>query len=183
MTMELSELKKECEGCRQCELYKTRTNLVFGVGNEHAKIMFVGEAPGQNEDLKGEPFVGRAGMLLDTLLVAAGMSRGDVYIANILKCRPPQNRDPQPEESQKCIAWLRKQYAAIRPEIIVCLGRIAAQQLIDPGFAITKQHGTVYEKAGVKIVATFHPAALLRNPNLKPLAFADIKLAKQLAEE
>lgn len=177
--MQLSELYNECLACKKCALCETRTNLVFGDGNPNAQLMFIGEAPGKNEDEQGVPFVGRAGEMLNKILIAAGVHRSDVYIANILKCRPPNNRDPLPEEQQACLEWLRAQTAVIRPKVIICLGRIAAKVIIDPDYAITKQHGTFIERAGVHITATFHPAALLRNPAYKPLAFEDIKSALQ----
>ena len=176
------ELKNECSECRACALCRTRTNVVFGVGNPQARVMFVGEGPGENEDLTGEPFVGRAGKLLDQYLEAVDLSREkNVYIANIVKCRPPQNSDPLPEEQERCIRWLRAQTKLIAPRYIVCLGRIAAQRLISPDFMVTKQHGEFYEKGGFVFMGTFHPAALLRNPNNKPAALEDfIKLRDRL---
>lgn len=181
--MTLDEIRDECIKCERCELHKTRTNLVFGTGDPTSKVLLVGEAPGKNEDLTGVPFVGRAGALLDTLLLAAGIGRENVYIANILKCRPPDNRDPFPEETAACIGWLRAQYKALSPKIVVCLGRIAAKQLIREDFSITREHGLIYEKSGVKMTAIFHPAALLRNPSYKPLTFEDLLKIKQLIEE
>lgn len=181
--MSLEDIKRNCEQCARCELCNTRTNIVFGCGNEKARIMFVGEAPGEEEDRRGIPFVGRAGKLLDTMLVAVGVKREDIYIANILKCRPPRNRDPLPEEEDKCIDWLRQQFREIKPEIVVCLGRIAAKRMITQDFKITADHGKIYEKAGVKMMAIFHPAALLRNPAYKPLAFEDLERAVALAKE
>lgn len=168
------ELKNHCMGCNRCELGSTRTNLVFGVGNENAEVVFIGEGPGEQEDLKGEPFVGRSGQLLDKYMDAVGLDRKkNIYIANMVKCRPPQNRDPKPEEQDCCIEWLREQIRLIRPKIIVCVGRIAAQRLIGPDFKVTKQHGEFIEKNGVLMMGTFHPAALLRNPNNKPQALED----------
>ena len=134
----LEEIKKECEKCTGCELCKTRTNTVFGVGNPNATLMFVGEAPGEKEDLSGIPFVGAAGKLFDKYLTAVGISREEVYIANILKCRPPKNRDPKSDEEDVCIEYLRGQVRAIKPKMIVCLGRIAAARLIKPDFKITQ---------------------------------------------
>ncbi len=180
--MTLETLKNECEGCNKCPLAQTRTKLVFGVGNEHADIMLVGEAPGKNEDETGIPFVGRAGQLLDSFLAAVGLSREDVYIANILKCRPPANRDPNPDEQVQCIGWLREQYKLVSPKIVLCLGRIAAQKLIDEGFRVTKDHGRIYQKGGVYMMGTFHPAALLRNPNQKPDALDDFQKLVAFAE-
>ncbi len=175
------ELKTQCLKCEKCELSKTRTNVVFGVGNEHAKLMFIGEGPGESEDLQGEPFVGRAGKLLDKFIAAIDLSREDVYIANMVKCRPPKNRDPLPEEQEACIGYLREQVRHIRPHIIVCLGRISAQRLISPDFKVTRQHGEWISKNGTLMMGTFHPAALLRNPNNKPAAFEDfLKIRDEL---
>ena len=171
--MTLDELQKECENCKKCELCNSRTNLVFGQGNKNADIMLIGEAPGQNEDLQGKPFVGRSGQLLDKFLESVGLSRNDIYIANMLKCRPPENRDPKPSEQDLCIDWLREQFKIIRPKIIVCVGRISAQRLIDKNFRVTKEHGIFYDKKGVLFMGTYHPAAILRNPNNKPFALED----------
>ncbi len=178
------ELKDACMGCQKCPLGATRTNLVFGTGNENAEVLFVGEGPGENEDLQGEPFVGRGGKLLDKYLEAIDLSRDkNIYIANMVKCRPPHNRDPKPEEQEECIKWLREQFRLLRPKIIVCLGRISAQKLISPDFKVTKQHGEFFEKGGVLMMGTFHPAALLRNPNQKPAALEDfIKLRDKIEE-
>lgn len=178
------ELKDACMGCQNCPLGATRTNLVFGTGNENAEVFFVGEGPGENEDLQGEPFVGRGGKLLDKYLEAIDLSRDkNIYIANMVKCRPPHNRDPKPEEQEECIKWLREQFRLLRPKIIVCLGRISAQKLISPDFKVTKQHGEFFEKGGVLMMGTFHPAALLRNPNQKPAALEDfIKLRSKIEE-
>lgn len=178
------ELKEACMGCQNCPLGATRTNLVFGTGNENAEVLFVGEGPGENEDLQGEPFVGRGGKLLDKYLEAIDLSRDkNIYIANMVKCRPPHNRDPKPEEQEECIKWLREQFRLLRPKIIVCLGRISAQKLISPDFKVTKQHGEFFEKGGVLMMGTFHPAALLRNPNQKPAALEDfIKLRDKIEE-
>ena len=170
----LDQLKSACSKCGKCELCKTRTNVVFGAGDPHAKDLFVGEGPGENEDLQGVPFVGRAGQLLDKMLAAVDLSRENgIYIANMVKCRPPKNRDPLPAEQDACIDWLRAQVKIIHPEIIVCLGRISAQRLISPDFRVTRQHGEIFDRNGTKMMGTFHPAALLRNPNQKPEAFAD----------
>ncbi len=178
------ELKENCLHCRQCGLCETRTNVVVGVGNPRAKVMFIGEGPGENEDLQGEPFVGRGGQLLDKMLAAVDLDRKtNIYIANIVKCRPPKNRDPLPEEQEACIGWLRNQVALIRPKIIVCLGRIAAMRLIKPDMKITREHGQFFEKNGTLMIATLHPAALLRNPNQKPAAFEDfLKLREKIDE-
>ena len=146
--------------------------------------MFIGEGPGENEDLQGEPFVGRGGQLLDKMLATVDLDRKtNVYIANIVKCRPPKNRDPLPEEQEACIGWLRNQVALIRPKIIVCLGRIAAMRIIKPDMKITREHGQFFEKNGTLMMATLHPAALLRNPNQKPAAFEDfLKLREKIDE-
>ena len=170
----LEALRDACLGCERCELAKTRTNVVFGVGNPQAKVLFIGEGPGENEDLQGEPFVGRGGQLLDKMLDAVDLSRREnIYIANIVKCRPPHNRDPLPEEQDSCIGWLRAQTKLISPKIIVCLGRISAMKLIKKDFKVTKEHGVWFEKGGIQFMGTFHPAALLRNPNNKPEAMED----------
>lgn len=173
------DLKAECLACRKCVLCETRHNVVFGIGNPNARVMFVGEGPGENEDLQGEPFVGRAGKLLDTMLDAVDLSRErNIYIANIVKCRPPKNRDPLPEEQEACIDWLRNQFAIMRPEIVVCLGRIAGMKIMDPKMRITKDHGKFIDKKGTLMMATLHPAALLRNPSQKPDAFNDFLLLR-----
>lgn len=178
------ELRENCLNCRRCGLCETRTNVVVGVGNPRSKVMFIGEGPGENEDLQGEPFVGRGGQLLDKMLAAVDLDRKtNVYIANIVKCRPPKNRDPLPEEQEACIGWLRNQVALIRPKIIVCLGRIAAMRIIKPDMKITREHGQFFEKNGTLMMATLHPAALLRNPNQRPAAFEDfLKLREKIDE-
>lgn len=161
-----------------------RHNVVFGVGNPQAEVLFIGEGPGENEDLKGEPFVGRGGQLLDKMLASVGLSREkNIYIANIVKCRPPRNRDPQPEEQEACIGWLKGQVSLIRPKIIVCLGRIAACRLITPDFKVTRQHGEFFNKNGVWMMGTLHPAALLRNPSQKPDGFADFLALRDKIQE
>ncbi len=168
------ELQRDCMQCRQCRLAQDRTNLVFGVGNPEADVMFIGEGPGQQEDLQGEPFVGPSGQLLDKMLEAIQLDRHEnIYIGNMVKCRPPQNRDPRPDEQDICIRWLREQVRLIRPKIIVCLGRIAAQRLMDPNFRVTREHGQFVNKKGIWMMGTFHPSALLRNPGNKPAAFDD----------
>lgn len=158
--MTLDELEIKCKNCTKCDLCEGRTNLVFGVGKKDADIMLIGEGPGENEDLQGQPFVGRSGQLLDKFLASVDLSRDkNVYIANMVKCRPPKNRDPKPEEQDMCINWLREQFKIIKPKIIVCVGRISAQKLID--------------KNGTLFMGTYHPAAILRNPNNKEAAFGD----------
>lgn len=184
INQEFEMLKQECLQCQKCDLCKTRTNVVFGTGVDNAEVMFIGEGPGENEDLKGEPFVGRGGQLLDKMLAAVDLDRKkNIYIANIVKCRPPKNRDPLPEEQEQCIGWLRKQFSILRPKIVVCLGRIAAAKIIKPDIKITKEHGIFFEKNGVLMMAVLHPAALLRNPNNKPAAFEDfLKLQEKIKE-
>lgn len=170
------DLENACNACVKCELHKTRTNVVFGIGNRNAEVLFIGEGPGEREDLKGEPFVGRAGEFLDDMLKIIGLSREtNIYIANIVKCRPPNNRDPHITEREACFDWLRAQIGLIKPKIIVCLGRIAACELIDSNFKITANHGKWYEIGGVKHMALFHPAALLRDPTKRPDTFVDLK--------
>lgn len=177
-------LKSACLECQKCDLCKGRTNLVFGVGNPQSKVLFIGEGPGEQEDLKGEPFVGRSGQLLDKYLDAVGLDRHkNIYIANIVKCRPPKNRDPLPEEQDACISWLRNQTALIRPKILVCLGRIAAQKIINPNLRITKEHGQWTQKGEMWMTATLHPAALLRDPRKKPDAFEDFLSIRKKMEE
>lgn len=184
MYQDWDALQQACLNCKECGLCEHRTNVVFGVGNKNAKVLFIGEGPGQNEDLQGEPFVGRGGQLLDKMLAAVDLSREkNIYIANIVKCRPPQNRDPFPEEQAACMNWLRNQVALMKPKIIVCLGRIAAMKLINPQIKITKEHGVFTEKNGVLMMATLHPAALLRNPNNKPAAFEDFLALRKKIDE
>lgn len=180
----LDELRVRVESCRRCPLCDGRTQTVFGVGNPHARVMFIGEAPGKNEDLQGEPFVGRGGQLLDKMLAAVDLDRKtNVYIANIVKCRPPKNRDPLPEEQEACITWLRNQVALIRPKIIVCLGRIAAMRLIRPDFKITREHGQFVEKGGILFTALYHPSALLRDETKRPDTFTDLKALQAKVRE
>ncbi len=175
----LEDIRTECASCMNCPLGQTRTNLVFGIGNPKAKLMFIGEAPGQQEDLSGVPFVGAAGKLFDKYLAAVGIEREDVYIANILKCRPPQNRDPLPEEQDACIGYLREQVKTIKPKMIVCLGRIAAMRLIDPNFKITREHGVFVTRGAYEICAVYHPSALLRDPAKKDEMLADMLMIKE----
>lgn len=175
----LNEIHESCKSCSACPLHKTRTNCVFGKGNPDAKVMFIGEAPGENEDLQGLPFVGRAGKLLDRFLVAAGIPAEDIYIANILKCRPPNNRDPLPEEEDACMGYLREQVRVIKPLMIVCLGRVAAQRLIRPDYKITKEHGTWVKKGDFLITAVYHPALLLRDPRKNEEMLKDLVSIKE----
>jgi len=178
-TKTLEEIKSECELCQKCGLCETRTNIVFGTGNANARLMFIGEAPGQKEDETGIPFVGAAGKLLNKYLDAVGIAREDVYIANILKCRPPKNRDPLPAEEDMCIGYLRDQVLAIRPKVIVCLGRISAMRIIKPDFKITAEHGKWFDKNGYSVCAVYHPAALLRDPRKKDEMLADMMAIKE----
>ena len=172
---EWDALKQTCYSCTRCGLCETRKNVVFGVGKEDADIMFVGEGPGEQEDLKGEPFVGPAGKLLDDMLSIIDLDRhSNCYIANIVKCRPPRNRDPLETEQDACIGYLRNQVALIKPKIIVCLGRIAAKRLIDQDYRITRQHGQWVERNGIWMTAIYHPSALLRDVGKRPETFDDL---------
>ncbi len=177
--MTWEELEKQCNECTKCELCKTRTNTVFGCGNPNADLMFIGEAPGEKEDLSGTPFVGRAGQLFDKYLEAVGISRDEVYIANMLKCRPPKNRDPLPSEQDLCIEYLRNQIRLIKPKMIVCLGRISAMRLIDPNYKITAEHGKWVRKGNFDLTAVFHPSLLLRDPGRKEDMLTDMKEIKR----
>ena len=168
-------LEAKCRECQKCPLCETRTNCVFGTGNRNADLMFVGEAPGEQEDLSGVPFVGRAGQLLDKFLYAVDIPREKVYIANILKCRPPKNRDPQPEEAETCIEHLRAQVRIIRPAILVCLGRISAQRLIKPDFRITRERGVWFTRGAFEMCAVYHPSALLRDPSKREDMLEDMR--------
>ena len=168
-------LRQECLACRRCGLADTRTQVVFGVGDPQAEVLFIGEAPGAREDEQGEPFVGRAGKLLDDMLAMIGLSREHIYITNSVKCRPPENRDPLPEEKSACAPWLQQQLARMQPKIMVCLGRISANELIHEDFKISQEHGQFFQKDGVEMMALYHPAALLRSPGKKPETFEDLK--------
>ena len=168
-------LERECQNCHECALCQTRKTVVFGVGNPQAEIMMVGEGPGANEDEQGIPFVGRAGQFLDDMLSIIGLDRTKVYIANIVKCRPPGNRDPLNVEQDACIGYLRRQMALIQPKILVCLGRIAAMRLINDKFRITREHGVWYDTGGMRMMAMYHPSALLRDPSKRPETFDDLK--------
>ncbi len=175
MINDLDTLKESVKNCTDCALCHTRQNVVFGVGAPDAEVLFIGEAPGAEEDKQGEPFVGRSGKLLDTLLASIELYRDkNIYIANIIKCRPPENRDPLPEEQKACALHLSRQIALLNPKIIVCVGRIAAKRFISEDFKVTAQHGQWTERDGRFIMGTLHPAALLRNSSLKPAAFEDM---------
>lgn len=177
---DFSSLKKEVTSCRKCELYKTRRNVVFGAGSPNAKLMFVGEAPGMEEDLRGLPFVGRAGQLLTRIIEAIGLKRKDVYIANILKCRPPGNRNPLPTEILTCEEYLIRQIDLIKPKVICALGKFAAQTLLRTQVPITGLRGKFQEYYGIKVMPTFHPAYLLRNPQGKRLVWEDMKKIRKI---
>ena len=177
------ELENACQHCRACPLAETRTNVVFGVGSRQADILFIGEGPGEQEDLQGEPFVGPAGKLLDMMLSLIDLERSNDYIANIVKCRPPKNRDPLNTEQDACIGYLRAQTALLRPKIIVCLGRIAAMRIIDKDFRITRQHGQWFHRAGVAMTAIYHPSAVLRDPLKGPDTFVDLKSIQAKVKE
>lgn len=179
----LEEIRRELGECRRCRLHEGRHHLVFGEGNPRAALMVVGEAPGEEEDLQGRPFVGRAGALLTRMLRAIGMERPEVYITNVVKCRPPQNRTPRPDEIAACIPTLRRQIEAIRPRVILALGGVAARALLESPEGITKLRGRVHRRGDVAVVPTYHPAFLLRNPLRKPEAWADLKLARSLCED
>jgi uracil-DNA glycosylase len=184
-TRNLEELRDAIGDCRRCKLWSGRTHLVFGVGNPKAKLMFIGEGPGRDEDLQGEPFVGRAGQLLtDIITKGMGLQREEVYIANVVKCRPPENRNPEPDEVAACEPFLKKQIDLVRPAIIVALGKFAVQTLLQSKAPITKLRGTWHSYHGIKLMPTFHPAYLLRNPADKKLVWEDIKkVLKELRDE
>ena len=179
----LAQLTQEVERCRRCSLYRTRTHAVVSDGTPEARLVFVGEAPGRDEDLQGKPFVGAAGQLLTKMIEAMGLRREEVYICNVLKDRPPANRTPLPEEVEACLPFLREQLAIIRPAVICTLGAVAAKALLGPHVAITKIRGAVRDYEGIPLVPTFHPAYLLRNPPAKKFVWIDLKKVKQLLEE
>src|SRR5947207_12243001 len=176
----LAELERVAVACEKCRLSKTRRQVVYGVGNPHADLMFVGEAPGRDEDIQGKPFVGRAGQLLTDIIKAMKLTRDDVYIANVIKCRPPENRNPEPDELDACRPFIRRQVELIKPKVIVTLGRFALQSLMEKSLAITAARGTWMDYNGVKVMPTYHPAYLLRNPAAKKEVWSDMK--KVMAE-
>lgn len=178
--MDWSTLAQTVSQCQRCALHKTRTQTVFGVGNHDARWVFVGEAPGAEEDRQGEPFVGRAGQLLDAMLFALSLQRDEVYIANVLKCRPPENRDPRPEEVQQCEPYLQRQIELIQPAVIVALGRHAAHSLLKTELALGRLRGTRHDYHGTPLVVTYHPAYLLRSPREKAKAWVDLKMAQSI---
>lgn len=179
----LKTLDSRISGCLKCRLGSTRKNFVFGVGSPNAKLVLIGEAPGADEDEQGEPFVGRAGQLLNKILAAVQFRREDVYICNILKCRPPNNRDPFPDEVDACEPFLKKQLEVIAPRLILCLGRIAGQTLLKTNASLTELRNNVYQYEGIKVMVTFHPAALLRNPNWKRPAWEDVQKMRKMYDE
>ncbi|MGD8408115.1 MAG: uracil-DNA glycosylase [Thiohalophilus sp.] len=183
--LDWSELRQKVAGCQLCELHRSRTQTVFGVGDQQASWMIIGEAPGADEDRQGEPFVGRAGRLLNAMLQSVGFSREQVYIANILKCRPPNNRDPRPEEAAACFAYLRRQIELINPDVIIAVGRIAAQRLLECNTSLARLRGSVHrlESTGTPVVVTYHPAYLLRSPSDKRKAWEDLLFARSLTVE
>ena len=183
MYTSLSQIVNDVAQCQQCGLCKTRTNTVFGEGNSHARVMFIGEGPGRDEDELGRPFVGRAGQLLDKMLGSIKLTRNDVYIANVLKCRPPGNRDPEPDEAAACIGYLRAQVKLIKPKIIECLGRISAKYILNQDIRIMRDRGVWHEVKGFSIMPTYHPAALLRNELLKKDAYKDLLAIRQKYDE
>ena len=182
--LDWESLQKTCQTCTKCGLCEQRHNVVFGVGNPQADVMFVGEGPGEQEDLQGQPFVGPAGKLLDDMLRIIDLSREhNCYIANIVKCRPPRNRDPLETEQDACIGYLRNQVALVKPRIIVCLGRIAAMRLIREDYRITREHGQWVNKSGIWMTAIYHPSALLRDPQRRPETFVDLKGIQAMINE
>jgi len=178
-SLTLPQIREEIGECTRCKLHTGRTKLVFGVGNPNAELVFVGEGPGADEDLKGEPFVGKAGQLLDKMIQAMGMSRAEVYICNVVKCRPPGNRNPEPDEIETCSPFLAKQIEAIRPRVLVSLGKVASQVLLNDATPITRLRGRWREAFGVPLMPTFHPAYLLRSPGEKAKAWEDLKAVVQ----
>jgi uracil-DNA glycosylase len=179
----LKDLDAQINTCLKCPLGQTRTNFVFGVGSPNASLMLIGEAPGADEDAQGEPFVGRAGQLLNKILAAINFQRGDVYICNILKCRPPGNRTPLPEEVERCMPYLKKQIELVRPKLILCLGLTAIQNLLGLRDSLTNLRGKVLRFEGTPVMVTYHPAALLRNPHWKAPAWEDVQAARKLHDE
>jgi DNA polymerase len=179
----LEEVRKELGDCRRCKLHRTRRTLVFGEGNERAKLMLIGEGPGYDEDIQGRPFVGKAGQLLTKIIQAIHLRREEVYITNIIKCRPPQNRNPEPDEIQSCHPFLLKQIEAIQPKIICALGAFAAQTLLKTDAKITTLRGRLYDLEGIKVIPTYHPAYLLRNPDRKREVWEDMKQISEWMDE
>lgn len=183
MYQKFHTLRSACCRCKQCDLWQSRTQVVFGDGSERAAVLFIGEAPGAKEDAQGLPFIGRGGQLMNQMLEQAGIRREEIFITNLVKCRPPANRDPAPAEQQACYGWLTEQIRLLNPDVIVCIGRISAMQLIDKAFKVTKQHGRIYEKDGRAWVGMYHPAAVLRNPRLKDDAQNDFLQLKAYLDQ
>lgn len=181
--MNWEELQKTCNSCTKCGLCTTRTNVVFGVGNTNADIMFVGEGPGEQEDLQGIPFVGAAGKLLDDMLSIIDIDRSKCYIANIVKCRPPRNRDPEELEQDACIGYLFQQIELVNPKVLVCLGRVAAKRLIRQDYRITREHGTWVNRNGIWMTSIYHPSALLRDLSKRPETFDDLLEIREKLKE
>ena len=181
--MDWDMLEAAVRGCRNCRLGAGRTNAVPGEGNRSAELMIIGEGPGRDEDLSGRPFVGKAGQLLDRMLAAIGLDRGDVYICNVVKCGPPGNRNPEPDEAAACIPFLRAQFSLIRPRVILCLGSVALRNVMDPQGRITRDRGQWTQRKGVWMMATYHPAALLRDESKKREAWADMQMLRDKLKE
>ena len=179
MRVSWAELYRDIGDCRRCKLCEGRTNVVPGEGDPHADLMFIGEGPGQEEDRQGRPFVGRSGELLTRMIQAIGMERTEVYICNVVKCRPPKNRDPEPDEAAACRNYLRAQFALVRPRVVVLLGRVACLHTLNEHVSITREHGQWYERKGVWFMPTFHPSALLRDPSKKRDAWEDFQKVRQ----
>jgi len=179
----LPQLAEQAGACTACQLARTRTNVVFGVGNPQAKLMCIGEAPGYDEDQKGEPFVGKAGQLLNKILAAIGFGREEVYIANVLKCRPPNNRDPEPDEREQCLPFLHRQIELVNPVLILMLGRVAAQSLLNIDAPLSKLREQTHEWQGRKVVVTYHPAALLRNQQWRRSTWEDVQKLRKMYDE
>ena len=179
----LSEVQSACNNCTACGLCETRRNVVFGVGNPDSPIMIIGEGPGEQEDIQGIPFVGAAGLLLDDMLKLIGLDRTKLYIANIVKCRPPRNRDPLVEEQDACKYWLDEQLRLIQPKIILCLGRVAAQRIMYHDFKITREHGQWFQRGDVRLMAIYHPSALLRDERKRPETFADLREFRRVVRD
>jgi len=183
MYQNFREVYEAAQNCQACALAKTRRNVVFGEGSAKSGVMFIGEGPGEQEDRTGRPFVGPAGQLLDKMIAAIDLKREDVYIANIVKCRPPYNAEPKPEYAQACMGYLREQVRYVHPKVIVLLGRIACQNLLGEKQGITRLHGQVFRRKGFALIPTYHPSALLRNPDLKRDAWEDFKIIRKVLEE
>lgn len=183
MRVSWAELAEELQDCRKCRLCEYRNNIVPGEGNPHAKLMFIGEGPGQEEDRQGRPFVGRSGELLTRMIHAIGIERSEVYICNIVKCRPPQNRNPEPDEAEACLGYLRQQVALVRPKVIVLLGKVACRYTLREEIFITRDHGRWYERKGTWFMPTFHPSALLRDPTKKRDAWEDFQKIRDKLRE